>query len=69
MSSTPINLNKARKARARADQKARANQNAVAFGRSKAAKAADKQEAMRNARVVENAALETRRKETKCDDE
>ena len=33
---TPINLNKARKARARADDKARADGNAVKFGRSKA---------------------------------
>jgi len=33
---TPINLNKARKARARADDKARADANAVKFGRSKA---------------------------------
>jgi len=35
---TPINLNKARKARARADDKARADANAVKFGRSKAAR-------------------------------
>lgn len=33
---TPINLNQARKAKARADDKARADQNAVAFGRTKA---------------------------------
>ena len=33
---TPINFNKARKARARAAKKARADTNAVAYGRSKA---------------------------------
>ena len=36
--STPINLNKVRKDRARAEKKARADQNAIAFGRSKAEK-------------------------------
>ena len=40
--STPINLNKVRKDRARADKKVRADRNAVAFGRTKAEKAADK---------------------------
>lgn len=40
----PINLNKARKARARADAKARADENAVRFGRTKAQKAAEKAE-------------------------
>lgn len=33
---TPINLNKVRKVKARADEKARADQNAVKFGRTKA---------------------------------
>ena len=36
--STPVNLNKARKERARAEKKARADRNAVAFGRTKAEK-------------------------------
>ncbi|APX11403.1 DUF4169 family protein [Tateyamaria omphalii] len=36
--STPINLNKARKARARAEKKARADANAVSFGLTKAEK-------------------------------
>ena len=35
------NLNKIRKARARRDQKVRANENALAFGRTKAEKALD----------------------------
>ena len=38
----PINLNKARKARARADKRALADENAVKFGRTKAEKARDK---------------------------
>ena len=37
-----VNLNKARKARARADKKARADANAVKFGRTKAEKSLDK---------------------------
>ena len=40
--STPINLNKRRKALARAEKKARADRNAVAFGRSKVEKEAEK---------------------------
>ncbi len=38
---TPINLNKARKARAKSARKARADENAVVHGRSKVEKAAD----------------------------
>lgn len=37
----PINLNKARKARARADAKAKADQNAIRFGRTKAEQVLD----------------------------
>ena len=37
----PINLNKARKARDRADAKAQADSNAVKFGRTKAARLSD----------------------------
>ena len=37
----PINLNQARKARARADAKAKADENAIRFGRTKAEKAQD----------------------------
>ncbi|MEM9576266.1 MAG: DUF4169 family protein [Pseudomonadota bacterium] len=39
--SSPVNLNKVRKARARAEKKARADENAVRFGRTKAQKAAE----------------------------
>lgn len=41
MTDQPINLNKARKAKARAEKSARATQNAVKFGRTKAQKEAD----------------------------
>ena len=37
----PINLNKARKVRARADAKAKADQNAIRFGRTKAEQVLD----------------------------
>lgn len=40
-----VNLNKARKARARAGKKARADANAVKFGRTKTEKARDRAEA------------------------
>ncbi|MBM1309083.1 DUF4169 family protein [Sulfitobacter mediterraneus] len=36
--STPINLNKVRKTRARVEKKARAEENSIKFGRSKAEK-------------------------------
>ena len=39
---TPVNLNKVRKARARAEKRARADENAVKFGRSKAEKDRDR---------------------------
>lgn len=44
MSEAPINLNKVRKARARIAAKTRADNNAVAFGRSKAQKTAEGKE-------------------------
>ena len=59
MNAKPINLNKVRKARARADKKVRADKNVVAFGRSKADKAAERQEGVRTARILDGAALET----------
>ncbi|MEM8617003.1 MAG: DUF4169 family protein [Pseudomonadota bacterium] len=48
----PINLNKARKARARADRAQRAAENRVKFGRTKAQKAADAREAQRSTAAV-----------------
>jgi len=40
--SQPVNLNKVRKARARAQKRAHADRNAVSFGRTKAEKARDR---------------------------
>ncbi len=40
--SKPVNLNKARKARARSDRKRRADESAVKFGRTKTEKARDR---------------------------
>ncbi|MEM0945881.1 MAG: DUF4169 family protein [Pseudomonadota bacterium] len=41
MNDGPINLNKARKARARAEQRAKADSNALKFGRTKAERLRD----------------------------
>lgn len=49
----PINLNKFRKARARADDKAKAAENRVRFGRTKAEKTVSKLEAERARRAHE----------------
>ena len=49
----PVNLNRYRKARARAEDKARADRNAVAFGRSKAEKELARAEARRAARELD----------------
>jgi len=54
----PLNLNKARKARAQADARAQAAQNRVLFGRSKAEKAASKLEAERARRAHDQARCE-----------
>lgn len=43
--SHPVNLNKVRKARARADKRARADHNAVSHGRTKAEKTRDRADA------------------------
>lgn len=51
----PVNLNKARKARAADEAKTRAAQNRVTFGRTKAEKAASKLEAARSKRAHEQA--------------
>jgi len=49
----PVNLNRFRKEKARADKKARADENAVRFGRNKAQKAADKAESDRKIRHLD----------------
>ncbi|MEL7093065.1 MAG: DUF4169 family protein [Pseudomonadota bacterium] len=55
--STPINLNKVRKARARADKKARADENAVIYGLPKAAKERAQREISRVTRAHDEKAL------------
>ncbi|WP_371060287.1 DUF4169 family protein [Rhodosalinus sp. 5P4] len=50
---TPVNLNRYRKARARTEAKARADENAVKFGRTKAEKQAARAEAERIVRALE----------------
>ena len=54
----PINLNKARKARASAEAKAQATQNRAAFGRTKAQKQVSKLEAERARRALDQAKRE-----------
>ncbi|MET0309720.1 MAG: DUF4169 family protein [Sphingomonas sp.] len=49
-----INLNKARKVRARADKSVRAQENRVRFGRTKAEKAADRAEAAKIDRLLDD---------------
>jgi hypothetical protein len=45
MTDAPVNLNRVRKQKARAAQKARADENAVRFGRTRAQKAQEQAEA------------------------
>lgn len=49
----PVNLNRYRKQKARAEKKARADENAAKHGRGKAAKARDDAQARRAARDLE----------------
>ncbi|MEN0002038.1 MAG: DUF4169 family protein [Pseudomonadota bacterium] len=50
----PINLNKARKAKARAAKEQTAAQNRVKFGRTKAEKLRDKLDAARASKIVDD---------------
>jgi predicted secreted protein len=54
----PINLNKARKARARVEDKTQAAENRIRFGRSKAEKTVSKLEAERARRAHDEAKRE-----------
>jgi hypothetical protein len=54
----PINLNKARKARAKADAKAAAAENRVRFGRTKSEKQVSKLEAEKARRALDQAKRE-----------
>lgn len=53
--SEPINFNKAKKARAKADAKSQAAQNRVRFGRTKAEKTVSKLEAEKARRTLDQA--------------
>ena len=57
--STPVNLNKVRKERARAAKRAQADQNAVAFGRTKAEKALDQAKTEKAAKLLDGHKRET----------
>ncbi len=54
-----VSLNKARKAKARADKKARADANAAKFGRTKAEKDAERARAEKAARDLDGHKRET----------
>jgi hypothetical protein len=56
--SEPINLNKARKARAKADAEAKAAENRAKFGRTKAQKTADALKAVQRAALLDGAKRE-----------
>ena len=56
--SDPVNLNKYRKAKARADKKARADSNAIAFGTPKSQRIQAQREASREARELDGKTLE-----------
>lgn len=56
--SKPVNLNRYRKDKARAEKKARADQNAVAFGRSKAEKQVVKLQKDKQNRDLDNHELD-----------
>ena len=51
--STPVNLNKYRKARARAEARTKADENAVRFGRTKAEKELDRAQTDKAARDLD----------------
>lgn len=51
--SEPVNLNRFRKQKARAEKKARADQNAVKFGRTKAEKQLDRAKAQKAQRDLD----------------
>ncbi|MEM1005884.1 MAG: DUF4169 family protein [Pseudomonadota bacterium] len=54
----PVNLNRYRKAKARADKKARADQNSVKFGRTKAEKDISKSQQIKQERDLDNHELD-----------
>lgn len=56
--SKPVNLNRYRKEKARAEDKARADRNAVAFGRTKAEKEQNKRQQDKLKRNLDNHELD-----------
>ena len=67
--STPVNLNKARKARARAAKKARADANTVTFGLTRADRQAAQAENSRQTRELDAKVLDMPRKRADGDPE
>ncbi len=59
MSATPINLNRARKARARDEKRKQADANSVKFGRTKAERALDKAREEKANRTLDGHHLES----------
>lgn len=59
MSSTPVNLNQARKARARSEKRARADENAAKFGRTKAQKSLERAQAKSARKALDGHKRET----------
>lgn len=59
MTDAPINLNRARKDRARAADKAQADENSVRHGRTKAQKDAERLDTARAARHLDDAKRDT----------
>ncbi|MEM9971887.1 MAG: DUF4169 family protein [Pseudomonadota bacterium] len=57
--SAPVNLNKARKARAKAEKRAKADENAARFGRTKGEKARDRAEKDTASRALDGHKRET----------
>ena len=57
--SAPVNLNRYRKSKARATKRAKADENAIKFGRTKAQKAVDQAEADRATRNLDGKRRET----------
>ena len=53
MSGAPVNLNRLRKQKARAEKRARADENAVRFGRTKAEKTLERTRAEKAARDLD----------------
>lgn len=53
MSDEPINLNRFRKVKARAEKKARADENAAKFGRTRTQKAREDAEALKASRALD----------------